>query len=216
VVVAKVMAFIDGENLTARFEAMVKEGMKPRTESVIPHSQLVKHLPGLLAWHAHSVREMYLGDVLERAYYYTTFSGAEEDLEDFSATIGQCSVWEPPRSDSEAPHHPIRLIPKVFKKSARRTKTKSVDISICVDVLECVKNNALDAIYLVSGDIDYRPLIEAVMRAGKRVYVAALSSGCSPQLPNIPDRFVNLDKIYFKLPSALDAFRQPVTAKPGS
>jgi hypothetical protein len=57
--VAKVMAFIGGENLTARFEAMVKGGMKPRTDSVIPHAQLVTHLPGLLAWHPHSVHEMY-------------------------------------------------------------------------------------------------------------------------------------------------------------
>jgi uncharacterized LabA/DUF88 family protein len=200
---AKVMAFIDGENLTARFEAMVSEGKSPKTTSAIPHVQLVQHMPTLLAWHPHTVQEMYLGDVLERAYYYTTFTGAEQELEQFSAAIGQCSVWEAPRSDIEIPRHPIRLIPRVFKKSARRTKTKSVDISLCVDVLECVKNDALDAVYLVSGDIDYRPLIEAVMRAGKRVYVAALSSGCSPQLSNIPDRFVNLDSVYFKRPGSI-------------
>lgn len=211
---AKVMAFIDGENLTARFEAMVRDGKAPRTDSVIPHTVVVQHLQGLLAWHPHTIKEMYLGDTLERAYYYTTFSGAEQELEQFSATIGQCDVAEPVRSDIDMPGRPIRLIPRVFKKSARRTKTKSVDISLCVDVLECVKNNALDAVYLVSGDIDYRPLIEAVMRAGKRVYVASLSSGCSPQLSNIPDRFVNLDSLYFKRPNSIGMRHTPNTDKP--
>jgi uncharacterized LabA/DUF88 family protein len=210
---AKVMAFIDGENLTARFEAMVADGKEPKTDSVIPHATLVKHLPGLLAWHPNTIHEMYLGDVLERAYYYSTFSGAEQELEQFSATVGQCSAWVPVHSDIVAPRHPVRLIPRVFKKSARRTKTKSVDISLCVDVMECVKNDALDAVYLVSGDIDYRPLIEAVMRAGKRVYVASLSSGCSPQLPNIPDRYVNLDRTYFKFPSIMDELRKSATAE---
>jgi uncharacterized LabA/DUF88 family protein len=204
---AKVMAFVDGENLTARFEAMVAEGKVPRTESRIPGATLVQHLQKRLAWSPNTVKDLYPGDVLDRAYYYTTFVGAEDELENFSATVGQCAVWEPVTSDVEEPPHPIRLIPRVFKKSVRATKTKSVDISLCVDVLECVKNNALDAVYLVSGDIDYRPLIEAVMRAGKRVYVASLSSGCAPHLPNIPDRYIDLDSVYFRTHRGLESLR---------
>jgi hypothetical protein len=60
-----------------------------------------------------------------------------------------------------------------------------------------VRGNALDGVYLVTGDVDYSPLIEAVMRAGKRVYVASLSSGTSDVLKELPDRYFNLDVKYF-------------------
>lgn len=204
----RVMAFIDGENLTARFEAMLKDGLPPYDSTHLTNVGVVKHLPGKFAWSPHTIKGLILGDVLERVYYYTTFSGAEQELDEFSATVGECKAWDFPRSDLDEVLHRIRLIPRVFKKSVRKTKTKSVDISLCAEVLECVKNNALDAVYLVSGDIDYRPLIEAVMRAGKRVYVASLSSGRAPHLPNIPDRYVDLDSVYFKRPSSLDKYRK--------
>jgi uncharacterized LabA/DUF88 family protein len=63
--------------------------------------------------------------------------------------------------------------------------------------MEYVKNDALDGVYLVSGDVDYRPLVEAVMRAGKRAYVASLSSGRSKGYLNTLDRHIDLDYYYF-------------------
>lgn len=199
----RVMAFIDGENLLARFEAMKKDGLMQRDISA-PGDRLhpITYEPGKFVWSPHTVSNLYMGDVLERVTYYTTMTGADDALEELNASIGRCQTREIPYFSSG--QHQLRVLPKVFKKQVRKTKTKSVDISICVDVMEYVKNDALDAVYIVSGDVDFRPLIEAVMRAGKRAYVASLSSGRSQGYSNIPDRHVSLDSLYFcGLPDSL-------------
>lgn len=192
----RVMAFIDGENLLNRFEAMKQSGLAVR-DYMPPNSHLqpIRHEPSKFVWSPYTVSGLYMGDVLERVTYYSTFTGDTPALEALNSSISACRTREVPFASSG--QHVLRVLPKLFKKEARKTKTKSVDISICVDVMEYVKNDALDAVYLVSGDVDYRPLIEAVMRAGKRAYVASLSSGKSTGYIEVPDRHVNLDNYYF-------------------
>lgn len=55
-----------------------------------------------------------------------------------------------------------------------------------------------DILYLITGDGDFKPLIEEVIRTGKQVYVAALSNGLNPVLKLAADVFVDLDPYYFK------------------
>jgi uncharacterized LabA/DUF88 family protein len=57
-----------------------------------------------------------------------------------------------------------------------------------VDSLTLAFNNGIDIAFLITGDGDYVPLIEALMRAGKRVYLAALSDGLNSRLPNIVNK----------------------------
>lgn len=195
-IMTRVMAFIDGENLLNRFEDMVKSGHVPRFER--PENSMVEPIryePQKYVWSPYTVCSLYMGDILQRVTYYTTFTGDEVAVEDLRTAIDACITRDVPFASSG--QHWLRVLPKVMKKEARNTKTKSVDISICVDVMEYVKNDALDAVYLVTGDVDYRPLIEAVMRAGKRAYVASLSSGRSKGYDNLPDRHVNLDSLFF-------------------
>jgi uncharacterized LabA/DUF88 family protein len=192
----RVMAFVDGENLLTRFEAMRAEGHKPR--DCTPEggvAEKIKYEPNKYVWSPYTVNSLYMGDVLERVSYYSTLAGDTDAIEGLNTAIGECVTRDTPFASTG--QHVLRVLPKIFKKEARKTKTKSVDISICVDVMEYVKNDALDAVYLVSGDVDYRPLIEAVMRAGKRAYVASLSSGRSQGYSNVPDRYINLDSLYF-------------------
>ena len=59
-------------------------------------------------------------------------------------------------------------------------------------------NPGIDHIVLVSGDGDYLPLLAEVMRLGKQVYVAALSSGLNGALRHSVDEFLNLDEVFFK------------------
>lgn len=192
----RVMAFVDGENLLSRFEAMIKIGHSFRDHTKQGDLMApVKYEAQKFVWSPYTIFNLYMGDVLERVSYYTTFTGDDDAVQALSTSIGECGTRELPFSSSG--QHSLRVLPKVFKKSTRGTKTKSVDISICVDVMEYVNNDALDAVYLVSGDVDYRPLVEAVMRAGKRAYVASLSSGQSRAYSNVPDRFLTLDPIYF-------------------
>lgn len=92
----------------------------------------------------------------------------------------------------------FNLSPRVFKKPKKNVSGKGVDIQMTVDILTHTFQNNIDVIYLLSGDGDYIPLINEVMRAGKQVYVAAFSSGLSPKLKTVADEFTLLDDIYFE------------------
>ncbi len=196
----RLMAFVDGENLTARFSAMVGAGRQPRVRAddeirwpVVKHGDSFVWSPatvfGIAADHLELVR----------AHYYTTFVGGSDVLDEFSEWIGQQFAFRfADGGGQRVVKSAVPLIPRVFHKTARKTRTKSVDINLCVEALEYVHRDAVDAIYLVTGDVDYLPLIEAVMRAGKRVFLAALSSGLSPRLKYGVDRFVPLDDTYFR------------------
>jgi hypothetical protein len=67
-----------------------------------------------------------------------------------------------------------------------------------IDILYNTYKNTLDAVFLISGDGDYIPVIQEVMGHGKKVYVGALSSGLSQRLRIVPDRFFPLDSYFFK------------------
>lgn len=89
------------------------------------------------------------------------------------------------------------LYPKVFHKNKKERKSKGVDIQMTIDILTHVFQNNLDVVYLVSGDGDYKPIIEECIRYGKQVYIAAFSSGLNKSLKNIADVFIDLDPVYF-------------------
>jgi uncharacterized LabA/DUF88 family protein len=61
-----------------------------------------------------------------------------------------------------------------------------------IDILSNTYRNNVDTIFLISGDGDYIPIVEEVMRYGKKVYVAALSSGLNRRLRIVPDMFMSL------------------------
>jgi uncharacterized protein (TIGR00288 family) len=91
---------------------------------------------------------------------------------------------------------PSNLYPKVFRKYKNK-KAKGVDIQMTVDILTHVYQNNLEVVYLVSGNGDYLPVIEEVIRKGKQVYLAAFSSGLNKTLVHYVDKFINLDDVYF-------------------
>ena len=45
----------------------------------------------------------------------------------------------------------------------------------------------------MTGDGDYIPLIQEIMRQGKQVIVGALSNGLNPKLRVVADNFIDLD-----------------------
>ena len=196
------MAFVDGENLTARFEAMVKvkDGKHPRIAqdrgAFSPLPPIV-HDAGRFVWSPASIFKVPSREDLLRVHYYTTYIGAPEGFETFKKYISEQVAFQYQDEPQMMARESIPLIPRVFEKTGRGTRTKSVDINLCVEMLEYIRQDALDSVYLVTGDVDYLPLIEAAMRAGKKVYLAALSSGLSNRLPYSADRFVSLDDTYF-------------------
>jgi len=68
---------------------------------------------------------------------------------------------------------------------------------LTVDILINSYRNNLDTVYIITGDGDFVPVLEEVKRLGKRIYVAAFSSGLHPRIRAVADRFVDLDGCFF-------------------
>jgi uncharacterized LabA/DUF88 family protein len=184
------MVFIDGENLVARYQGMLKDGRTPLPE--------VRHRKDVYTW---SQGAVWPGmSVVLRATYYTYAVGSDEVILEAANEIRTLTFaqYNPP-GHHLSPRLGDALYPKVLKKIKDARNPKGVDIQLTVDVLSNTYQNNLDVVYLVAGDGDYAPLIAECQRQGKQVFVAALSSGLNPSLKVIADRFIDLDN-YFVSP----------------
>ena len=182
----RLIGFADGENLVFRYQDMVKKGAKPKEDVV--------HVPDLLAWHP-DITEAYICDITRISYYQTCFGDdprllwAKQQIKDVRYTYSTAN-------DSEDETGGL-LIPRVFKKESKSTKTKSVDINLTVDMLRHASNPQVDILFLLSGDGDYLPLVEEVARSGKQVWVSAFSDGLNSSMKLLADEFIDLDEIFF-------------------
>lgn len=184
---ARIMAFIDGENLVLRYQAMLDEGKKPIGSG---DKIDVVHQPNVYVWHPLTLKLN--SEQVIRATYYTYATGNAKIInkyEDSSKKLVFRTHYSVQR--------PRTLQPKVFWKPKRSAKAKGVDIQMTVDMLTNAYRDNMDVAYLVSGDGDFIPLIEEVMRMGKQVYVAAFTNGLNPKLKTVADEFMALDPIYF-------------------
>jgi uncharacterized LabA/DUF88 family protein len=103
---------------------------------------------------------------------------------------------------------------KEFTDAAGRRKIKgNMDIDIAVDALELA--DAVDHFVLFSGDGDFRPLVEALQRRGKRVTVISTivtqPSMAADELRRQADRFIELDSLKDEIGRARDG-RGPQSA----
>lgn len=171
----------DGENLVFRYQASLKEGAE-KTEQTY-------HIPDVLVWHTH-ITHAFSMEVI-RVSYYTTQVGDEKKLDQTRRDIASYSYDF--RFSRSEPGGKGCLCPYVYKKEKNSQKTKSVDINLTIDALRHTYNDSLDTLFLLSGDGDYIPLIQEVMRQGKKVVVGAFTNGLNPTLEHIADKFINLD-----------------------
>ena len=122
---------------------------------------------------------------LVRASYYTTIVEDQEysslrPLIDWLDYNGYRVVTKPGREFTDA--------------AGRRKVRGSVDVEIAVDAMELAPH--LDQVVLVSGDGDFRALVEALQRRGLRVTVVSTVSTASPmiadELRRQADEFLDL------------------------
>jgi uncharacterized protein (TIGR00288 family) len=85
----------------------------------------------------------------------------------------------------------------VLKRTKNQEKSKGIDVQMSVDILVNAYINNLDTVYIITGDGDFVPVLEEVKRLGKRIYVAAFSSGLHPRIRAVADRLVDLDDCFF-------------------
>lgn len=183
----RLMLFIDGENLVARYQAMLKDGWVPRTDMVHKRDSLVwgnglAHLT-LTGFH----------EVL-RANYYTSTTGDDVALASLAEQIKTLEI-----SRHRLASLPCNLTPQVFRRDKGTSRSKGVDIKLTVDVLTQVHHDTLDSVYILTGDGDYLPLMDEVIRHGKQLYVSAFSSGLNPRAQQRADQFYLLDYHVFRM-----------------
>lgn len=180
------MVFIDGENFLLRFQNSLKAQANPKNSII--------HTMDRLLW-SPSICEIARGAVI-RANYYTAYTGDEPALNELRADLKKLTYSSQIGGFNQNGY----VHPKVFKKEAKQAKTKSVDVNLTIDVLRAAYTDAIDKVIIVSGDGDYIPLYEEVMRLGKRVFVAAFKNGLNPLVPNAVDQFFPLDSWFFHNP----------------
>jgi uncharacterized LabA/DUF88 family protein len=88
----------------------------------------------------------------------------------------------------------LHFDPEVFTKK-RGDVTKGVDVSLTTSLVSHAYLDDYDVAFLLCGDGDYVPVVDAVRRAGKRVVVAFYGEkyGLSPDLRIAADQYVNLE-----------------------
>ena len=124
---------------------------------------------------------------LLRAYYYTALVEDQEyssirPLIDWLDYNGYQVVTKPAKEFTDA--------------SGRRKIKGNMDIELAIDALELASTGAVDHFVLFSGDGDFRTLVQAVQRRGRKVSVistmASQPSMISDDLRRQADHFIDL------------------------
>jgi uncharacterized LabA/DUF88 family protein len=125
---------------------------------------------------------------LIRAFYYTTLSESEDysplrPLIDWLDYNGYTMVTKPAKEYTDA--------------MGRRRFKGSMDIELTVDAMEMADN--VDHIVIFSGDGDFRRLVEALQRRGKRVSVVSTIRSTPPMIADDlrrqADNFIELQTL---------------------
>ena len=125
---------------------------------------------------------------LVRAFYYTALVEDQEysplrPLIDWLDYNGYTMVTKPAKEFTDA--------------SGRRKIKGNMDIELAVDVMEMAES--VDHIIIFSGDGDFRRLVEAVQRKGRRVSIVSSTRTTPPmvadELRRRADNFIELDEL---------------------
>jgi uncharacterized LabA/DUF88 family protein len=87
--------------------------------------------------------------------------------------------------------HGYRIVTKPLKRYADGSMKANFDVELAIDVL--TMSDRLDIVALVSGDGDFRRLVELVESKGVRVEVAAFSQSTAAELRALADEYTDLN-----------------------
>ncbi len=189
--IPKTFVFIDGENITMRYQAMIAEGRVAKRK--------VKHVKDTFVWHPEITRWTMMDIV--RLNYYTSATGDAMRLGALRREIANVFYEYDFSTEKHVSAASGQIVPKLFHKVTQSRKTRNVDINIIIDVMRTSNLRDCETLYIVSGDGDYLPLIEEVGRLGKQVYLSAFSSGLNDRLVSSVDTYCELDDFFFEKPS---------------
>lgn len=175
------MAFIDGENLTIRGQAVAKKRNAKLVTGENFERDVFIWFPEKRGWSHEVLQSTEQTSLVYRAlrsHYYTSLSGDDLRL---------AKIREQLRG--------LGFEPSVFKRPKDRA-VKGLDIALASDMLSHGFRNNYDVAVLFGGDGDYIPLVEEVKRLGKLVYVAFFDDeNLSAELKMAADRFFDLSEL---------------------
>jgi len=127
-----------------------------------------------------------------RAYYYTALA---EDQE--YSSIRPLIDW----LDYNGYRVVTKPVKEFFDSSGRRKVKGNMDIELAVDAMELAPN--IDHMVLFSGDGDFRSLVDAIQRRGKKVSVVSTLQTQPPmiadELRRQADHFIDLTTLFEQL-----------------
>lgn len=86
--------------------------------------------------------------------------------------------------------HPYRIVTKPLKRFADGSMKANFDIELAIDIL--TMSDRLDVVVLMSGDGDFRRLVELIASRGVRVEVVAFGETASAELRTVADRYIDI------------------------
>jgi hypothetical protein len=174
------MLFVDGENWTIRGRELAAAASVPLTPGPFYIPEAFLWYPGRPARKSSTLFDRWLAkheleDLAVRSYYFGTVVGDADLVNETRATI-----------------HRVGFDPRIFKKEKKTRPTKAVDISLATEMLGHAHLDHFDVGVLLAGDGDYVPLVEAVKRLGKRVWVGFFDQYAARELQLVPDLYFTI------------------------
>ena len=195
---SKTVVIVDGENLAIRYKAMIEEHHKAK-DNIIYEKDIFVWSPDL--FQHHNTEKNIL-----RISYFTCVTGDGVRLKELNGKIGKikysCTVGFVGSGGGRLGG--IKTIvdegtlnPRLFTKQ-RGQKSKKIDIAMVIDAINYSMLDNIDEIHIMSGDSDFVPIIQEIMRRGKKVTVSSFSSGVTDEMRHTPDTYECLDECFFK------------------
>ncbi|MCX5848343.1 MAG: NYN domain-containing protein [Deltaproteobacteria bacterium] len=170
---ARVMIFVDGENLSIRFKSFIDNEKLEKLEKHIGYEKDIYVWSPFLNLSNHNIC------AIVRIFYYTSLKGDDDKIRSIFDALKSLGVTDP----------------KIFKKKPNN-KTKRVDITLATDMLSNAYNNNFDIAILVAGDEDYIPLVQELKHCGKQISLWFLEDGLSQSLKRECDHFFDMKQIF--------------------
>ncbi len=86
--------------------------------------------------------------------------------------------------------HPYRIVTKPLKRFADGSMKANFDIELAIDIL--TMSDRLDVVVLMSGDGDFRRLVELIASRGVRVEIVAFGEAASAELKAVADLYIDV------------------------
>lgn len=120
-----------------------------------------------------------------RVYFYDAVDYAQRVGEDGAAWEKRVLVREQFLA-SVAALNGFLVRPGSVRRGKKREQ-KEVDVLLAVDMMEHVLNGSMSKAILIAGDVDFRPVVEALVRHGVTVHVWYHSGSFAQELPGAAD-----------------------------